>query len=142
MVEALPVNECLSEPGVVLVNKYAELKEQASDIEEEMSKVKEGIIDYARQKKVEVIRGSDFKVRVKLDKKLKFPSKSEPAREELDRSIIKADKWMEVSQLDTSVLTRIVEGNQWDKNLIDEVIKYGRIEEINSVYLSKLKEED
>ncbi len=34
-VEALPANEYLSEPGVALVNKYAELKEKASEIEEE-----------------------------------------------------------------------------------------------------------
>ena len=55
---------------------------------------------------------------------------------------MQAGKWPEVSQLDTTALTRIVEDGLWDKELIDEVMKYGRIEETSSVYLSKLKEEE
>lgn len=141
-VEALPMNEYLSEPGVVLVNKYAELKEKASEIEEELGKVKEAIFDYARREQVEMIKGSDRKVRVKFDEKLKFPGKNEAERQELEDTIKSSGKWMEVSQLDTTVITRIVESGLWDKELIDEVMKYGRIEETSSVYLSKLKDDE
>ncbi|MBM2832439.1 MAG: 1 protein [Dehalococcoidia bacterium] len=49
VVESLPQNEYLKEPGVILVNKYAELKEQAGAIGEEMDKVKEAIVEYARR---------------------------------------------------------------------------------------------
>ena len=141
-VEALPMNEYLSEPGVVLVNKYAELKEKASEIEEELGKVKEAIFDYARLEQVEMIKGSDRKIRVKFDEKLKFPGKNEAERQELEDTIKSSGKWMEVSQLDTTVITRIVESGLWDKELIDEVMKYGRIEETSSVYLSKLKDDE
>lgn len=141
-VETLPMNEYLSEPGVVLVNKYAELKEKASEIEEELGKVKEAIFDYARREQVEMIKGSDRKVRVKFDEKLKFPGKNEAERQELEETIKSSGKWMEVSQLDTTVITRIVESGLWDKELIDEVMKYGRIEETSSVYLSKLKDDE
>lgn len=139
-VEALPVNEYLNEPGVVLVNKYAELKEKASEIDEEMEKVKEAILEYARKEQVELIKGSDRKVRVRFDKKLKFPGKSEAERQDLDKAIKAAGKWLEVSQLDTTALTRVIEQSLWDKDLIGEVMKYGRIEETSSVYLSKLKD--
>lgn len=139
-VEALPVNEYLNEPGVVLVNKYAELKEQARAIGEKMDKVKEALSEYARRESVTLIKGSGHKVRVKFDEKLKFPGKNEAERQELDEVIVRAGKWPEVSQLDTTALTRIVEEGLWDKELIDEVMKYGRIEETSSVYLSKLKE--
>jgi len=141
-VEALPMNEYLSELGIVLVNKYAELKEKASEIEEELGKVKEAIFDYARREQVEMIKGSDRKVRVKFDEKLKFPGKNEAERQELEETIKSSGKWMEVSQLDTTVITRIVESGLWDKELIDEVMKYGRIEETSSVYLSKLKDDE
>lgn len=141
-VEALPMNEYLSEPGVVLVNKYAELKEKASEIEEELGKVKEAIFDYARREQVEMIKGSDRKVRVKFDEKLKFPGKNEAERQELEETIKSSGKWMEISQLDTTALTRVVEGGLWDKELIDEVMKYGRIEESSSIYISKLNEEE
>lgn len=66
--EALPVNEYLNEPGVVLVNKYTELKGKASQIEEELGKVKDAIWNYVRREHVEVIKGSDHKARVKFDK--------------------------------------------------------------------------
>ena len=141
-VEALPANEYLSEPGVVLVNRYAELKEKAGEIDEEMAKVKDALIDYARQEGVTVLKGSSYKVRVKFGEKLGFPRKGEPDHENLDDTIIQAGKWPEVSQLDTTALTRIVEKGLWDKELIDQVMKYGRIEETSAVYLSKLSEEE
>jgi hypothetical protein len=139
-VEALPVNEYLKEPGVVLVNRYAELREKAREIDEEAAQVKEALIEYARQEDVTVIRGSDRQARVKFDEKLKFPGKNESGRAELDSAIVKAGKWQDVSQLDTTALTRIIEGRIWDKDLVNEVMKYGRIEETSAVYLSKLKE--
>lgn len=141
-VEALPANEYLSEPGVVLVNRYAELKEKAGEIDEEMAKVKDALIDYARQEGVTVLKGSRYKVRVQFGEKLGFPRKGEPDRENLDDTIIQAGKWPEVSQLDTTALTRIVEEGLWDKELIDQVMKYGRIGETSAVYLSKLSEEE
>jgi len=141
-VEALPANEYLSEPGVVLVNRYAELKEKAGEIDEEMAKVKDALIDYARQEGVTVLKGSRYKVRVQFGEKLGFPRKGEPDRENLDDTIIQAGKWPEVSQLDTTALTRIVEKGLWDKELIGQVMKYGRIEETSAVYLSKLIEEE
>ena len=141
-VEALPVNEYLSEPGVVLVNKYAELKEKASEIEDEMGKIREAILDYAKREEVDVIKGSDRKATVKFDKKLKFPRKNEQERPQLDSTILEAGRWMEVSQLDTTALSRVLENSLWDKELIDQVMQYGRIEETSSVHLSKLKEEE
>jgi hypothetical protein len=141
-VESLPANEYLSEPGVALVNKFAELKEKARAIGEEMEKVKEAIIEYARREQVMLIRGSGHKVRVRFDKKLKFPGKNEAEREELDAVVMRAGKWPEVSQLDTTALARVVEEGLWDSSLIEEVMKYGRIEESSSVYLSKLRDEE
>lgn len=141
-VEALPVNEYLNEPGVVLVNRYAELREKARAIGEEIEKIREAIVEYARREQATLIRGSGHKARVKFDRKLKFPGKNEAERQELDAIIARAGKWPEVSQLDTTMITRIVEGGLWDKELIDEVMKYGRIEESSSVYLSKLREEE
>jgi len=140
-VEALPVNEYLNEPGVVLVNKYVELKEKESEIGEKMKKVREAILDYAKREGVEVIKGSDRKLSVKFDEKLKFPGKNEEERQDLDSIVVEAGKWMEVSQLDMTSLVRVVEEGLWDRGLIDQVMKYGRLEESSTVRISKLKEE-
>ncbi len=141
-VEALPVNEYLNEPGVALVNKYVELKEKVDAIDKEIGKVREAILDYAKREQVENIKGSDRKVRVKFDKKLKFPAKNDEARKELDETILKTGKWMEVSQLDTASLTRIIENSLWSQELINQIMKYGKIDESASIYISRLKEEE
>lgn len=141
-VENLPTNEFLNEPGVALVNRYAELKKKAEETEGEIARIKEALIDYARREGATVLKGSYYKVRVKFDEKLKFPGKNEAGREELDRVIKGAGKWPQVSQLDTTALARAVEGRLWDKELTSEVMKYCRIEEASSVYLSKLVGEE
>ena len=141
-VEALPVNEYLKEPGVTLVNKYVALKDAAKKIDEETEKVREAILEYARKEGVEVIKGSDRKARVKFEEKLKFPGKNDEERQELDNTIIEAGKWAEVSQLDTTKLTDVIESGLWSKDLIDKVMKYGRIEATDSVRISKLSDEE
>jgi RecB family exonuclease len=141
-VEALPANEYLNEPGVVLVNELAELKEKSQAIGEEMDKVKEALIEYARRENVTLIKGSGHKARVKFDEKLKFPGKNEAERQGLDEAIIQAGKWHEVSELETTALTRIVKAGLWDKELIDQIMKYGWIEETSVVSLSKLRDEE
>ena len=139
-VEALPVNEYLNEPGVVLVNKYAALKSEEKTLKEKMEKVKEAILDYARREEVEAIKGSDYKVKVTFDEKLKFPGKYDAGRVELESVVKGAGKWDEVSVLDTTALVRVVEESLWSRELIDEVLKHGRLEPSRNVSLSKLKE--
>lgn len=140
-VDALPVNEYLNEPGVVLVNKYVGLKERASGIDDEMAKVRQALLDYAKREQVDVIKGSDCKARIRFDERLKFPGKNEKERQELERIIVKAGRWIEVSELDTASLVRVVKQGSWDKELMDQVMRYGRIEETSSVYISRLKDE-
>jgi putative RecB family exonuclease len=141
-VEALAANEYLNEPGVELVNKYVALRDEEARIKAEMEKVREAILDYARREEVELIKGSDYKARVKFDERLKFPGKNDAERQELDEIIKEAGKWTEVSQLDISSLTHVIENDLWSKDLIDQVMKYGRIEETSSVTVSKLKDEE
>lgn len=139
-VETMPVNEYLNEPGVALVNKYVALKDEAKKVDQETEKVKAAILDYARREEVEIIKGSDYKARVRFDEKLRFPGKNDEERQELDEVIKQAGKWAEVSQLDTTSLTHIVENSLWSKDLIEQVMKYGRIEVTDSIHISKLKD--
>lgn len=141
-VEALPPDECVREPGVVLVDRYAELRSKASQIDEETGRVKEALVEYAREQGLTAIRGSQHQVKVRFDSKLKFLGKGDPDRGSLDATVTQAGKWLEVSQLDTTALTKIVEEGLWEETLIDQVLKYGRIEETSAVYLSKLRQQE
>ncbi|MDP6825344.1 MAG: PD-(D/E)XK nuclease family protein [Dehalococcoidales bacterium] len=141
-VEVLPENEYLNETGVSLVNKYAKLKKEVGEIEAEAARIREAIIDYARREDVQVIKGSEQQLRIRFDTQLKFPGKNESGRKQLDDSIMAAGKWPEVSQLDTRSLSRVIEDGLWNKELLEELKKYGQVEETSSVFLSKLKDEE
>lgn len=139
VVEALPANEYLAEPGVALVNKYVELKAKADEIGSDIGKLKEAIIEYARKEGLSVIQGSSRNVRVKFDKKLKFPGKNDEERKELNEILTKEGKWQEVSQLDLTELEHVIEEGRWDKDLIEKIMKYSRIEETSAIYLTRMK---
>jgi len=139
-VEPLPVNEFLNEPGVVLVNKYAELKEQARAIEGKLEKVKEALIGYARKEQVTCIRGSDRQVRIKFEEKLKFPGKNDPGRDELENILMEAGKWQDFSQLDNNALIRAFTEGSLEEELAERVKQYASFEESASIHLSKLKD--
>jgi hypothetical protein len=127
---------------VVIVNRYAELKEKAKELDEEMTLLKEALVNYCRENDVSVVRGCDQQMRLKRENKLKFPGKNESGRAALEEKLLKAGKWAEVSQLDTTALTRAVTEKRWEKTLTEDVFSCGTMEETYTVYLSKLKDEE
>ncbi|RJQ38184.1 MAG: PD-(D/E)XK nuclease family protein [Dehalococcoidia bacterium] len=142
LVESLPPDKFKNETGVSLVDRYAELKDQAASIEDEMDAVRAAIIDYAQREGVTVVRGSSRKAAIRRQQKLKFPGKSEEGREGLECTLMAAGKWPDVSQLDTAELAKAIERGEWDKKLADEVAKYSRLEETTTVFLSKPREDE
>lgn len=152
-VAALPANEYLKEPGVVLVNKLVVLRDKRSEIKKatdekietikaEEAKVEEALFKYAKKHSLEAVKGNDYQAKIKFGSKIKFPGKNELERVELNKIIKDADKWKEVSILDTGALEDVVTENLWTKDLIKKVMKFGRIEELESVSLTKLKDKE
>lgn len=140
MVEVLPVNEYREEPGVVLVNKYAELKKQEKELGAEIEKVKDALLEYACNNDMQVIQGNNHQVKVTTHQKWKFPGKNDEGREELEEIVLEAGKWKEVSQLDTTELTHILEEERWESDILDKIRKHGWYEDTSNVRLAKVKE--
>ncbi|MBI5253830.1 MAG: PD-(D/E)XK nuclease family protein [Euryarchaeota archaeon] len=142
----MPVNKFLKDPGVKLVNQYARLVEEKraflDGVEAEMEQLKEAIIAYAKREGVEVIRGSDKKLSVKIDTKAKFPTKEEEERAELDALLKNAGKWMEVSDLNVYALARAMQRGGWSQELVKKIEKYQKLEEQYRLTLSALREEE
>jgi len=140
----LPTNEFLKEPGVKLVNRYAKLSEEKKEyldkIESELEMLREAIIEYAEREGVDVIRGSQKKLKVKKEKKTKLPGKRDIDRETLDALIRKEGKWNEVSDLNTHTLTKILKSGDWSSELKEKIEKYQRTEQNYRLTLSKLKD--
>jgi putative RecB family exonuclease len=142
----MPVNRFLKDPGVKLVNRYAKLaaekKAFMDRVEAEMEELKEAIIAYAKREEVEVVRGRDKKLSVKIDTKPRFPTKKEKERAELDALLKEAGKWKEVSDLNLYALAKAVQRGEWSPELVKKIQRYMRLEESYRLTLTTLREEE
>jgi len=145
-VENLPPNEYLNEEGVVLVNRYVEMKERKrlsnEEIDAELAKIEEALYAYAREGELEAVFGSDHVARIKIEMKEKYPLKGDPNRRALDEMIKKAGKWMEVSDLNPWMLARIMSRGGWPPSLVNNLKEFSTVEENRSITVSKLKERE
>ncbi|MEM0493414.1 MAG: PD-(D/E)XK nuclease family protein [Candidatus Thermoplasmatota archaeon] len=134
-------DEYMNEPGVKLVDRYAELKNKQkqlnNEIDAELDKIEEALIKYAEREKISCVFGSTHKVRIKTNKRCIYPSKHTEERKKLEETLKKHGLWEEVAQLDTSALNRIIDERQYDKELMNTLKKYIEIEITKRLYLSK-----
>jgi putative RecB family exonuclease len=136
------VNEYLNDPGVKLVNRYAELKNKKKQIEldiyAELEKLEEAIIKFAEKENVDVIFGSNNKVKININEKNVFPAKHSKKRARLEQLLKEHGKLGEVLQLDTSALNKIIQEKLWDQELLSILKDYVKLDQSKRLYLSKI----
>jgi putative RecB family exonuclease len=145
-VEDLTPNEYLNEEGVTLVNRYIELKEKKrlwnEEIDTELAKIEDALYAYGQREKVEAVFGSDHSVKIKTEMREKYPLKGEPSRRMVEEIIKRSGKWMEVSDLDPWMLTRVVGRGDWPPALVKRVKEFSTSEESRAITISRLREEE
>jgi len=143
--EEKPANEYLNDDGVKLVNRYAELLNQKKqiklDLYAEIEKLEEAITKFAEKENVDVVFGSNNKVKVKTQTRFACPSKNSKERLELEKIIRDSGRWDEVAQLDTTAINKIIQEKKWDNEIIDALKDYVKFEETKRLYLSKINKE-
>ncbi|MHC1597347.1 MAG: RecB family exonuclease [Methermicoccaceae archaeon] len=137
--ERMPVNEFLNEQGVSLVNRYVAMLEEKRKVESQIDQLRKALIRYSKDNACEVIRGSDRKVKVRHYSSVKYPTKSDPRRSELEELLKEAGVWLEVSALSPDMLAKAVENRRWDEDIIEAVSSYASYEESYRISVSKLK---
>ena len=134
-------NEYLNDDGVKLVNRYAELQQKKKqvtlDLYAEIEKLEEAIIKFAEKENIDVVFGSNNKVKVKSSERYACPAKHSKEREKLEQLLREHGKWEEVAQLDTNAINKIIQEQKWDSVLIDTLKNYVKFEESKRLYLSK-----
>lgn len=115
-------NEYLGGSASDLVNRFADLSSRKGEVEEELARVKEALVEHARQNRVQTIRGDKHKVFVKVYKGYSFPGKDEPARRELEQIVKDAGLWERVAVLSPVSLAKLVESGKI-KGEVAEAIK-------------------
>jgi hypothetical protein len=138
-----PANEYMTDSGVVLVNRYAEVKSKQKlvnlELDAELEKLEEALISFAEKEKVDCVFGSKNKVRVTESERYSFPSKNSKEWERLEEILRKYGKLEEVSQLDTAALGTIIAEKQWEPDVIEALQKYVELEKKKRLYVSKIQ---
>ena len=138
-----PENEYLNDSGVKLVNRYAELKKKKNQINHELSseleQIEEALAHFAETEGVDVVFGSDKRVRIKEHDRFSFPSKRSKKRKQLVDVIKTEGKWDEVNQLDTSALNTILVEKEWDEQLRSKIMEYATLKSSKRFYLGSIK---
>ncbi len=145
--ETKSANEYLKDDGVTLVNKYIELSEQkrklVSEIDEKLDKLKEALVKFAKKRGVNVVFGSNNKIRVSITDHYKFPGKGTKEREKLIEVLKKLRKWEEIADIDTYGLNRIMKEKLWSPQELRLIRRFATKEETHRLYPSRInKEED
>jgi putative RecB family exonuclease len=137
-------NDYMTDSGVVLVNRYAEVKSKQKlvnlELDIELEKLEEALIRFAEKEQVDVVFGSKNKVRVTESEKYSFPSKNSKEREKLQEILRSYGKLDEVSQLDTTALGNKIQQNEWESDVTEALQKYVEVEKKKRLYVSKIKE--
>lgn len=150
-VNGLEVDNFLNETGVALVNRYAnlevkkkEVKDYLDKVDDEITRVKNALINYREREGVDVVKGSDKKARIVVSKKTSFPLKNDPRRGALDKLIRESGKWDAVSDLNPWQLAKVLDSPAMagDLELIENIKSYGKEEQDIRVYLSELSERE
>ncbi len=143
-IEEKPAEEYLKDPGVKLVNRYAELnaKKQKvlNEVEEEMEKLKEAIIRFAIKEQVSVVYGSEVKASIKVYDSIRFPPKAE--QQALIQLLKNYSKWDEISTVDTVALSKAIKEAKWPAALLDKLKQFAEVEKVQRMYLSKMRGEE
>jgi putative RecB family exonuclease len=138
-----PANEYMTDSGVVLVNRYAEVKGKQKlvnlELDAELEKLEEALISFAEKEQVDCVFGSKNKVRITESERYSFPSKNSKERERLEEILRKYGKLEEVSQLDTAALGTIIAEKQWESDVIEALQKYVELEKKKRLYVSKIQ---
>jgi len=143
MIKEKPENKYLNDPGVKLVERYAELKAKEKqvtlDIYAELEKIEEALIVFSEKEGVETVFGSHYKIRIKDNERYSFPSKNSSDRKQLVQTLKYLGKWDEVVQLDTAALNKIIQEKQWDSKSLYVLEQYVTLEKSKRLYLSRIK---
>ncbi len=126
------VKKFKEDDGVKIVDRFSELKVKLKELQDEEEKMKADLIEFAKQKGLDVVYGSNMKASVKDLKKIALPEE----KEELIELIKKKGLWEDFSMLNYSKFNSRGRKGELDKEIMSKV----SLEEDWRVSLSKSKD--
>lgn len=125
----------IADDGVKLVNEYSKVQQEIKHKEEELEKLRDALVGYAKQHNVNVVFGSDVKARVNTYPSMKFPGKTDVNRDRFIEMIKKIGLYDRLGWVDTYELAKMINNGEIPEELIALLEPFIRREEITRIYL-------
>ncbi|MBN2200154.1 MAG: PD-(D/E)XK nuclease family protein, partial [Candidatus Aminicenantes bacterium] len=146
-VEGLPADEWKDEPGVKIVDAYAdkwrqkrELEAEQRTVDGELEQIREAAIAFAEREEVQVIAGTTAKLRVTGKDRIVSPAKGSDEREKLENELRALGVWDEVAMLDPFALEKAVAEGHWKSPVVERIQAYVKTEKRYTVTLKEDRE--
>lgn len=130
--EALPASRRLGEPGSVLVDRLAELRsglrETTTRIEEEVARVEEALVSYARDHGFSVVVGTEAEATVAEEEALILPGAGDPDRAELEARLRRLGLWEASVGVSLDRVKKLVRDGDLSEEARGEILALARVE--------------
>jgi putative RecB family exonuclease len=143
-VEALAKDKWKDEPGVVIVDAYAarwrrkkELEAEIKGVEAELDGLRDAAIAFAEKEGVQVIVGTEARLRVTGKERVVSPGKGTDLRAALEQDLRTLGVWDEVAMLDPYALEDAVAEGKWGPEINERLKAYISIEKRYTVTLKE-----
>ena len=136
-IKEMDVNEYQNEPGVNLVNKYAQFSDEKREIEIKLEQLKEALFTYGEKENVNTVFGTDLKARLWQKDAVKLPDHKDPRKEDLVRLLKLLGRFKEVSRLDTWELAKVIEEKRWEPEVLQQLETFCRKEKVRRIYINR-----
>ncbi|MBW6451660.1 MAG: PD-(D/E)XK nuclease family protein [DPANN group archaeon] len=124
--------------GIILVDKYTELKDKKDEIEVELEKIKTELFDYSKQYNVDNIYSKNFVARLRTYINQRFPGKNDVTQEYV-KTILKKSKLLDkFITLDTFALTKSMNTDEIDEATKKKLLKFSKESETKMIYIGKI----
>jgi putative RecB family exonuclease len=144
--EEMSPQEFSEDDGVRMVNRWAEIKEITAQLNEEKAQLEESLFQYCKQLGVEVVRGSDHKLRIKIEPafKARHSASKDPAEKARFFQWLKEHGlYDELMMLNYSRMNSILKGGSLSEDIRAAFMEFVYVDEgSRRFYLSRLKKSD
>lgn len=126
-----------NDDGVKLVDQYAKLKEEELFLNKQLDAIKEKILQFADQKKVSAVFGSDKKATIWSKEVDKLPKTTDMNYDEFVEITKKLGLWDKFSRLDSFKLEKALQNKELHGEILEILKNFAKKEKIARIYMSK-----
>lgn len=144
--DRLTQEKFFDEDGVSLVDELNQVQRQLNELDEKRSELRErrreleeAILNYAKEKGVTAVYGTEKKASIDVREKVKFPRSTHEDRGDLESLIKEWERWEEVSSLNIRSLGKIFREREWPEELLEKLDDFKQIEKSEKVRLEDIE---